>query len=367
MASSIFSPLVFASTSPLALLPASYGQSSFSNIVSYRVSGSPNYTAPGTEAFWKSINWTNVPLAATISPGGGHTPSLLVKSANDGFNIYMLLRWNETQGPSFESNDELYTAPNGTLLPLPPGPTQNITKLFYNSTYYYQDRAAILWFIANQSERQQSPAMQLGTDGAITGGAAEIWHWQSNPTDNNPNDTGFPGGYTDLAGNPIYPADNLSFAEDDYTNMTGFFIVAGSFGANASNLVPNADPFIVHVGSSYSFTDKAWTVEMVRSFATSDAAQYRVQLKTGSSYFIAMAVWQGMLGESAEFKSVSQWYNVTVSTLAPPAQTSVQPSPANSTPLGSVTIELAFIVSVSALIIGIVIGIVVRPSPRGKK
>ncbi|SRR5579875_1207661 len=359
LSSTLFANVYISST----LLP-SYAQSSFTNITSYRVDGSPNYTSPGSESFWNVINWTSVPLAASVSPGGGHTPNLLVKSANDGFYIYMLLRWNDTSGPSFASNSEMYTAPNGTLLPLPPGPAANITQLFYNSTYYYPDRAAILWFIANQSERKQSPAMQLGTNGAITGGAAEIWHWQSNPTDNNPNDTGFPGGYTDTAGNPIYPPENLSFAEDDYTNTTGFFIIAGSFGANASNLVPNADPFDIHVGSYYSFANKTWTVEMVRSFTTSDAPQYRVQLKTGSSYFMAMAVWQGKLGESAEFKSVSQWYNITISSLAPPSSPS--PSPVIPNPAGSVTIELAIIVAVSALIVGIVIGTVVRPSASKK-
>ncbi len=360
----LLSTSMFVSVYPSSTLFASYAQSSFTNLTSYRVNGSPNYTSPGTESFWKTINWTNVPLAASVSPGGGHTSNLLVKSANDGFNVYMLLRWNETDGPSYASNGELYAAPNGSLLSLPPGPASNITKLFYNSTYYYQDRAAVLWFVNNESQRQQSPAMQLGTDGAITGGAAEIWHWQSNPTDNNPNDTGFPGGYTDTAGNPIYPPDNLSFAEDDYTNTTGFFIIAGSFGANASNLVPNADPFDIHVGSYYSFSNKTWTVEMVRSFTTSDAPQYRVQLKTGSSYFMAMAVWQGKLGESAEFKSVSQWYNITISSLAPPSSPS--PSPVIPNPAGSVTIELAIIVAVSALIVGIVMGTVVRPSANKK-
>src|SRR5271165_5895887 len=58
------------------------GQSNFPNIVSYRVSGAPNYSSPGSESFWNSINWTDVPLAASVQPGGGHTPDVLVKSAN---------------------------------------------------------------------------------------------------------------------------------------------------------------------------------------------------------------------------------------------------------------------------------------------
>jgi hypothetical protein len=349
-------PSFFGAT--LSTVFVTHGQSSFTNILSYRVSGSPNYSSPGSEAFWNTISWTNVPLAASVSPGGGHTSSVSVKSANDGFNVYVLLRWNDTAGPSFESQTEIYRAPNGSLVPLTFEATKNVTQLFYNSTYYYPDRAAILWFISNQSQRQQSPVMELGSDGAITGGAAEIWHWQSNPTDNNPNDTGFPGGYTDSVGNPIFPADNLSFAEDDYTNTTGFFVVGGSFGVNASNLVASADPFDVHAGSYYSYTNKTWTVEMVRSLTTTDATQFRAQLHVGSSYFVALAVWQGKLGESSDFKSVSQWYNVTISNVSPVT------SQTTSAPAGGVTNLLAIAVALSALIVGIVIGIVVRPSTK---
>jgi hypothetical protein len=337
-------------------------QSTFPNIISYRVNGAPNYTAPGSESFWRSINWTVVPLAATVSPGGGHTSNLLVKSANNGFDIYMLFRWNDSAGPSFLADPEMYRAPNGSLIPLTPEATANVTQLFYNSTYYYPDRVAVLWFIANQSERQESPRMMLGTNGAITGGAAEIWHWQSNPTDNNPNDTGFPGGYTNPTGAPIYPPDDLSFAEDDYTNTTGFFVIAGSFGSGSPNLNPYADPFIIHVGSYYSYSNKTWTVEMVRSFTTSQASSYRVQLATGSSYFIAMAVWQGKLGESAEFKSVSLWYNLTVSSHIAPSKAITASSPSSGVP-----ISLASAVAVASVIVGLVIGTVLRSSSNSEK
>ena len=360
---SIIILLILASPGEFSFLRTTvYAQSTFTNLVSYRVNSAPNYTAPGSEAFWQAINWTNVPLAATVSPGGGHTSDLLVKSANNGFDIYMLFRWNDSAGPSFLADQELYTAPNGSLVPLTSQGTANATHLFYNSTYYYPDRVAVLWFVANQSEQQQSPKMMLGSDGAITGGAAEIWHWQSNPTDNNPNDTGFPGGYTDPASNPIYPQDNLSFAEDDYTNTTGFFVIAGNFGSGSPNLDPYADPYIIHVGSYYSHTNKTWTVEMVRSFTTSDASNYRVQLRTDSSYYIAMAVWQGKLGESSEFKSVSLWYNLTVSNqVVSPKVT------ATATSSGGISVALASAVAIAAVITGLVIGTVVRSSSETKK
>jgi DMSO reductase family type II enzyme heme b subunit len=282
------------------------------SITSYRVTGSVDFTSPGSESFWTSIPWTQVPLGASVSPGGGHTPQVEVKSANDGFNIFMLFRWNDSQ-PSYIAPNELYRAANGSLVPLTPAATQNVTQLFYNSTYYYPDRVAMLWFVGGNSSRQQSPAMQLGSDGAITGGAANIWHWQSNPTDDNPNDAGFPGGYTDPTGAPIYPPDNLSFAEDDYTNMTGFYVIGGSFGQNTPNLAPYSSPYEILVGNEYSQANKTWTVEMERSFTT-DATQYRVQLSPGSTDYVAFAVWQGALGESADLKSVSEWYTLTIGT-----------------------------------------------------
>jgi len=332
-------------------------QSSLVDITSYRVTGAPNYTAPGSESFWDEISWTDVPLAASVSPGGGHTPDVLVKSANDGFNIYILFRWNDSVGPSFGSASEIYAASNGTLLPLNPADTANVKQLFYNSTYYYPDRVAMLWFLGNVSGQQQSPAMELGSNGAITGGAAEIWHWQSNPTDNSPNDTGFPGGYTDLSGSSVYPPDNVSFAEDDYTNSTGFYVIGGNFGAGSPNLDPYADPYVVHVGNYFSDSNKTWTVEMVRSFMISDASTYRVQLVTGSSYYVAFAVWNGKLGESSHLKSVSQWFSLTVSDQEPL-------SPIPTATAGGISPTLAVAVGIGLLIVGVIIGTVLRSRPR---
>ncbi len=335
-------------------------QGSFVNLTSYRVSAAPNYTAPGSEPFWNGISWTDVPLSASVSPGGGHTTDVLVKSANDGFKIYVLFRWNDSVGPSFGSSTEIYALPNGTLLPLNPTTTANVTQLVYNSTYYYPDRAAMLWFLQTPSTRQQSPVMVLGSNGAITGGAADIWHWQSVPTDNNAKDTSFPGGYTDPSGSPIFPHNNESFAEDDFTNTTGFYTIGGSFGAATPNLDPYADPYVVHVGNYFSDSNKTWTVEMARSFTISDASQYRVQLATGSSYYVAFAVWNGALGESSHIKSVSQWYTLTVSDQPPPSPIlTVTPSGTSG-----ISPTLAVVVGIGLLLVGIIIGTVVRPKPR---
>ena len=329
------------------------GQASYPNVVSYRVVGAPDYGNPGGEFLWGPIPWTDVPLTASIAPGGGHTKDVQIRSANDGFNVYVLFRWVDSEGPSFASNDELWQAPNGTLMVLDPTETANVTQLYYNATYYYQDRAALLWFLPQSLGRQQIPAMVLGSEGALTGGAAEIWHWQSNPTDNSPLDADFPGGYTDSAGNPIYPPDNLSFAEDDYTNMTGFFTIPGN-SSEGPNLVPEADPFLIHVGSVYDNATKTWTVEMVRSFTTSQALPYTVQLSAGSTYYAAFAIWNGRLGESSAYKSVSTWYTLTIS------------NESQAYALGGVPLTLAVGVGIGMLLVGVMIGAVVRSFRKGE-
>jgi hypothetical protein len=347
--------LLGAALVPPAIAHIAYSQQVGSSITSYRVDGSPDYAEPGNESFWENIPWTNVSLSASVTPGGGHTPYVLVKAANDGFNIFLLFRWPDAVGPSFQSENELYDAGNGTLLPLTSDATANVTQLFYNSTYFYPDRVAALWFIPGSQGIDQSPAMQLGSDGAITGGAAEIWHWQADPTDNSPNDADFPGGYTDPAGNPIFPANNLSFAEDDYTNMTGFFVVPGNFGADSPNLVPSANPFTVKVGSYFDNASGTWTVEMARSFTTSSASQYRVQLEAGSSYYVAFAVWNGMLGESADFKSVSQWNNLTLSDSLAPGTSATE---------GGISAVLAAAAGSGLFIVGIAVGVLLRPGEK---
>jgi len=311
--------------SALSLRPVrhAFASTTYVGLTSYRVSGVPNYYFPGDEAFWTGIPWTNVSLAASLAPGGGHTQNVSVRSANDGSRIFTLFRWNDPQGPSFGSSSELYnvtTGPNGKLAPLNFSETATVKQLFYNSTYYYPDRLAMLWYIGSSSQRQPTPAMILGTMGAWNGGSAEIWHWQSNPTDNNALDSSYPGGYVDSSGNVLIPPNRMSFAEDDFTNSSGFFVIPSNFPNSTSplakpipNLVPSSDPFLVHVGTNFSNTNKTWTVEMVRTLTTPDATQYRAQLSTGSNYYTAFAIWNGKVGESSHLKSVSNWYNVTIS------------------------------------------------------
>ncbi len=329
-------------------------QTAFTTITSYRVSGAPNYNTPGNESFWSQIGWTNISLVASVAPGGGKTPSVLVRSPNDGFNIYVLFRWKDAQGPSFRGDNEVFNDSSGGHI-LNPANTSTVNQLFYSSNYYYPDRAAMLWFIGNQAQRDQTaPQMQLGWNGAITNGTANIWHWQSNPTDNNPSDKIFPGGYNDPKGNPIYPPNNSSFAEDDYTNKTGFYPVAGNVSGTL-NLDPYANPFMILAGTYFSAANKTWTVEMVRPLVVQQDARYRVQLTVGSTYFVGFAIWNGRMGESQHIKSVSQWYKLSVSNQAAPA------APA---PTGGVSLTLATATGIGLLVTGLVVGLMIKPERK---
>lgn len=330
-------------------------QTTVVNITSYRVDGAANYNAPGNESFWKDIGWTNVPLGASVTPGGGNTSSVLVKSANDGFNIYILMRWNDGKGPSYGASPEAYMW-NGKFKLLYYQNTSLVKQLFYNSTYYYPDRVAMLWFLGGPQDIV--PKMQLNSTGAITSGSANIWHWQSNPTDNNPSDTGYAGNYTDPKGKLIFPPNNSSFAEDDYTDKTGFYPISGNVSISPSyslNLDPYGNPFMVLAGNYFSNTNKTWTVEMVRPLTVSQDLRYRVQLFVGSKYFVGFAVWNGRMGESQHIKSVSQWYSLTVSNQSP------QSSPA---PAAGVGITLVVATASGLLIAGLIIGVVVRPEKK---
>jgi hypothetical protein len=337
-------------------LPHAIGQTQASvvNITSYRVDGAPNYNAPGNESFWKSIGWTNVTLGPSVSPGGGKTSSVLVKSANDGFNIYMLFRWYDAQGPSYgAASEEYYNSTAHQFELLNPNVTGSVNQLVYNSTYYYPDRVAILWFL--RGTRDIVPAMKLNTTGIITDGSANIWHWQSVPTDNN-NQTIFPGGYTDVHGKLIYPPNNSSFAEDDYTDKNGFFVVAGNSTQIPPVIDPYGNPFLVLAGNYFSTANRTWTVEMVRALTVSQDSTYRVQLTTGSTYFVGFAVWNGKMGESSHIKSVSpSWYSLTISNQSPSS---------SSAPAGGVSLTLAAATGAGLLIAGLVIGVVIRPERK---
>ena len=111
---------------------------SYPNITSYRVSDAPNYDAQEMNRSGNN-RLDECSLVASVSPGGGHTSEVYIKCAK--MDSTFTSAEMGTSGAIFRRSRGLYTAPNGTLVPLSEEATMNVTQLFYNSTYYYQDRA----------------------------------------------------------------------------------------------------------------------------------------------------------------------------------------------------------------------------------
>jgi len=99
---------------------------------------------------------------------------------------------------------------------------------------------------------------------------------------------------------------------------------------------------------------------MVRSFTTEDS-QYRVQLQAGSTYYVAFAVWNGMLGESSHIKSVSAWYSLTISNQSPPSTSTTSSGPP---PQLGIPPDLAAAVGLGLLLVGVLIGLVARSKTK---
>lgn len=319
-------------------IPAILGQSSNqASIISYRVTGSPNFQNPGNESFWSNIPWTNLSLTATVS-GGGHTQYLNVRSAHNSTSIFILERWYApvpsyqgasafgfntvpilvgrlsngsyyyVVGPSRVQEAEAYN--NGTLV-----------GFLHNSTFYYPDRAAIMWSLGASND-----CMKISSHGgSLSTGSANIWEWELGSTDNSTNDPAWSlWQNTTATGTPETPTH--SFAINLYTNETDLYQVGigGNVYAAWYNPVPGTvgiDPF--NVWTAAKWYDGYWTLEFVRNFTTNPQLKnYEVQLSINQTYDVAFAVWQGYQGESAFIKSYTpSFQTIYISSQAPGSQT----------------------------------------------
>ena len=188
-----------------------------SGIVAYKVVGSANLAAPGTEPFWKEIPAYNVSLVPNLStqmipisynvPTSGLVPYVLVKAAWNGTDIFILMEWPDPYGPSYAGPAAIAGPghwpvvynPNGplnmTFLKLlagtfhkkyfvinasyavikgSPRPMEYILAYvaphygvyFYGyyvnltTGHYYPDRAAIMWYMGSQ--QSPSDCMNIG-------------------------------------------------------------------------------------------------------------------------------------------------------------------------------------------------------------
>ncbi len=335
-------------------------------IIAYKVKGSANLASPGSESFWNSIPWTEIPLAANV-PNGGHTPYILVKMANNGTDLFVLLSWNATV-PSHMMSSVFslgggppgypplwYNQSSGQYIPAPPRSLEEtVVKSYYvNSTYYSQDRVAIMWYLGGQSGTPDD-CMVVGAPngGALqAGGAANIWDFMMGATWNTTQPFHVGVGY------PLRPLseyykwwnDNVSFTGVDYpappygyalnlfTNASNLYEVGLGTGLFYTDVLTNkTDPYVIQA-NAYN-TTHTWVVEMVRQLGTpSGASGYEVDLEPGSTYDVAFAVWQGYYGENAFIKSISTFVTAYISTSPPPSF-----SPVNT----MLYIDLTFIIVV---------------------
>ena len=188
-----------------------------SGIVAYKVVGSANLAAPGTESFWKNIPAYNVSLVPNLSqqmipisynvPTSGLVPYVLVKAAWNGTDIIILMEWPDPYGPSYVGPASIAGPGHWTMVYNPNGPLnmtflQLMTSTFHrkyfviNASYavikgsprpmeyvlayvaphygvyfygyyvnmsmghYYPDRAAIMWYMGSQ--QSPSDCMNIG-------------------------------------------------------------------------------------------------------------------------------------------------------------------------------------------------------------
>lgn len=188
-----------------------------SGIVAYKVVGSANLAAPGTEPFWSEIPAYNVSLVPNLSPQmlpisysvptSGLVPYISVKAAWNGTDIFILMEWPDPYGPSYVGPAAIAGPGHWPLVYNPNGPLnmtflQLLTSTFHkkyfviNASYavikgsprpmeyilaymaphygvyfygyyvnltsghYYPDRVAIMWYMGSQ--QNPSDCMNIG-------------------------------------------------------------------------------------------------------------------------------------------------------------------------------------------------------------
>jgi len=349
-------------------IPSIFGQqnSQAPSIISYNIVGSPNFENPGNESFWSNIPWTNLSLSATVT-GGGHTSFIDVKSAHNSTAIFILEQWSDLH-PSFKGSSAFgfNTVPilvgklsNGSYYYIN-GPSRaqeaeaynngTLIGFYHNSTFYYPDRAAIMWSLGASSD-----CMEISSNGGALGtGPANIWEWEFGATDNSSNDPAWPlWTNTTATGTPIKPTH--SFAINLFTNQTNLYQVGigGNIYAAWYNPVPGTigiNPF--NVWTAAKWYNGHWTLEFVRNFTTNEQLKnYEVQLSVNQTYDVAFAIWQGYQGESAFIKSYTPTFQTIYISSQSPGQHVIQNQGFNNTYL------LLTVIGVILISAGVITGV----------
>ncbi|WP_016732421.1 cytochrome b558/566 subunit A [Saccharolobus islandicus] len=268
------------------------------------------------------------------------------------------------------NNTQISILQNGTILYY--GSLRGIEDLLYNdgmfygyytnSSWYYPDRTAIMWYVANNVPTKDD--MNLGGeqpgevfDGftfkyaggslAQQGGAANIWMWLSGATWNNATyDPAFKANiwenltFLNSTNIPYTDPGNHGFAVPLYTNNTNLYEVdtGGIWYTPVRSSGLNGSLFFIWTGAKYQ--DGYWYVEFARPLAVPpDYEPFMPNITAGKVYYVAFAVWQGRLGETLFDKSITSNF-LTLELLTTTPTTTSLPPVTNTTTSSLVTSTL---------------------------
>ncbi|ARM75563.1 ethylbenzene dehydrogenase [Acidianus manzaensis] len=236
-----------------------------------------------------------------------------------------------------------------------PEDTAGYVSLYYNNSYMYPERFAIMWLLggvpSDWTQVAYTPHMMPGTSGALSAGEAELWIFNDNPRGNNTQDFGYPGPtffsrtspppyihwptYKDPLNLGYLPDQGI--AADAFVNGSSIYYIGGNYLTSFPSIDnPHVNPWAVWNGKAndsllwdpsviatgFTFvntpTGPYMCLEYARTFTTTGVSNgqgeshYQIQLQQGETYHVAFAVFQGGAGESVDFKSISFWWTIYI-------------------------------------------------------
>jgi len=261
--------LTLGTASIFLALKTQFAGAAGADIVALRTNESIIIDGIANEGFWSRIPGVDIPLSASIT-GGGKTATVTVKAAHNSTHIFLLAVWSD------RTEDRVWHSPGA----YPNGP--------------FEDRVAVL--ISRGTPTMTSPCMKFGTNGAVTAGEADLWHWHAARDD--------PDGMNFTYTSPP-PADKwyhpYPVSDDQFANTTARYNDS-SVGGNRNNIRAKGE----WSGAGI------WTVEHVRTLAAPDT-KYDAALTVGSTVQVSFAVYDGGQAETEETKSISGWKTLEIS------------------------------------------------------
>ncbi len=333
------------------------------NMVAPTISGSVDINNPGHESFWTQITGAEIPFTSS-NDFGGATKSVTVKMANNGTHILVYASWTDPT-ESRTKNDVIEE--------------ESFHGLFYaNSSYSYEDRI-VFWWSLDQNPGPP-PCMQHAPEGHGEGeslaGTGNLWHWKGARTDS----LGTSYGKLKYGSGPNKEqvlAPSHSFADNEYINKTGHYQLGydqyptatspGNFTiGEGENSIP-FNTFLVSAHGVYDSSTHTYNWVATRTLSTTPTL-HTLQFIPDKTYYFAIAVFDGgpipipstvnhpsgwsFYGENEETKSISTWYTMALSSVAPTTSTTAVTSP-------GITFETSAVVSFAMLVVGFVAGVVV--------